>query len=99
MKLPVSIVVFAVLIPHLLRGQAVQDSDKTGAPSASLNFLSRHYQEGEKLSYHIKGTNKGKTGTESYEADAIGAVKQDSKGRFFEEYQWTNLILNTKKID
>jgi len=58
----------------------------------------RHYQDGEKLFYHLKATNKGFLGTTSYEVDAVGVVKKDPNDRFFEEYGWTNLVVNTKKI-
>lgn len=92
-------VLFAILFPYFVAGQGVHDPGKSAASSAPIKLLSRHYTEGENLSYHMRATNKGKTGTESYEADAIGVVKKDAAGRFFEEYQWTNVFLNTKKID
>jgi hypothetical protein len=90
MKVLIPTSLFAVLPPHLLLGQAVQTN--------ATNLLSRHYQDGEKRSYHMKATNKGFFGTTSYEADAMGVVKTDSSGRFFEEYSWANLIVNNKKI-
>jgi hypothetical protein len=48
--------------------------------------LRRHYQEGEKLTYHMKGINQ----SWRYQIDAIGVVKKDSAGRYFEEYSWSN---------
>ncbi|HZM05032.1 MAG TPA: hypothetical protein VFC44_18680 [Candidatus Saccharimonadales bacterium] len=90
MKALIPTTLLAVLLPHLLFGQTVQTN--------AANLLSRHYQDGEKLSYHMKTTNKGFFGTTSYEADAIGVVKKDSRGRFFEEYSWASLIVNHKKI-
>jgi hypothetical protein len=46
----------------------------------------------------MKAANKGFFGTTSYEAEADGIVKTDSNGRFFEEYTWTNLVVNGKPI-
>jgi hypothetical protein len=90
-----SIVFFAAIqFGHPL-SQAVAADQVAATESITL---SRHYQEGERLSYHMKATNKGFFGTKSYEADAVGVVKKDSNGHFFEEYTWTNLIVNTKQI-
>ncbi len=54
------------------------------APTASP--LTRHYTEGEKLSYHMKGSNDGW----NYEVQANGIVKKDAKGHFVEEYAWSD---------
>lgn len=53
-------------------------------PAASP--LLRRYTEGEKLSYHMKGSNDGW----NYEVQANGVVKNDAKGNFFEEYAWSD---------
>lgn len=63
------------------------------APSAP-GLLARQYVEGEKLSYHMKGSNRGRTGTMVYEADATGVVKKNAAGKFVEEYAWSNLVVN-----
>ena len=90
MKVLIPTILFTILLPHLLFGQTVQTN--------ATNLLSRRYQDGEKPSYHMKATNKGFFGATSYEADAIGVVKKDFRGQFFEEYSWTNLIVNNKTI-
>ena len=54
-------------------------------PSASP--LLRRYTEGERLSYHMKGSNDGW----NYEVQANGVVKKDAKGHFVEEYGWSDL--------
>jgi len=51
-------------------------------------LLARRYQEGEKLSYHMKGVNE----KWRYEIQTDGVVKRDSSGRYFEEYTWSHLI-------
>lgn len=61
---------------------------------AAPSILARHYVEGEKLSYHMKGSNRGHTGTTLYEADATGVVKKNAAGKFVEEYAWSNLVAN-----
>jgi len=52
--------------------------------------LARHYTEGEKLTYHMKGDNDGWT----YEVQASGVVKKDAAGHFVEEYAWSDLKSN-----
>jgi hypothetical protein len=51
-------------------------------------LLARRYQEGEKLSYHMKGVNE----KWQYEIQADGVVKRDSSGGYFEEYAWSHLV-------
>jgi hypothetical protein len=48
--------------------------------------LTRHYTEGEKLSYRMKGVNNGWT----YEVQASGVVKKNSAGNFVEEYSFSD---------
>jgi len=62
--------------------------------SASSNLLVRRYQEGEKLTYRMKGTNK----QWQYEIQADGVVKKDGAGGFFEEYAWSNLVSNNQPV-
>jgi hypothetical protein len=57
-------------------------------PQSTTNLLGRHYQVGEKLSYHMKGINQNW----QYEIQADGIVKKDAAGAFFEEYAWSNMI-------
>lgn len=57
-----------------------------GKPAGG-GLFQRRYVEGEKLVYHMKGINEDWR----YEIDAIGVVKKDSAGHFFEEYSWSNL--------
>lgn len=68
---------------------------RTDGPGTSeSNLFSRHYQEGEKLSYRMKATNKDRLKTMSYEAQADGVVKKDAAGHFYEEYQWSGVAWN-----
>ncbi len=68
------------------RTAITQNSTATQPPSP----LARHYTEGEKLSYHMKGDNDGWT----YEVQANGVVKKDASGRFVEEYGWSDFKSN-----
>jgi hypothetical protein len=52
--------------------------------------LARHYTEGEKLIYHMRGDNDGWT----YEIQANGVVKKDASGHLIEEYGWSDLKSN-----
>jgi len=63
---------------------AAQSTTPTPGP------LARHYTEGEKLTYHMKGNNDGWT----YEVQATGVVKRDANGRFVEEYAWSDFKSN-----
>lgn len=60
-------------------------------------LLSRHYREGEKLSYAMKATNQERRGTLSYEIQADGVVKKNAAGQFVEEFGWSHLIENGKQ--
>ncbi|HKF52685.1 MAG TPA: hypothetical protein VKB26_10250 [Candidatus Acidoferrales bacterium] len=65
-------------------------NSSTGTPN--VNPFSRQYREGEKISYHMKATNKDRLKTMSYEAQADGVVKKDAAGHFYEEYQWSGVV-------
>ncbi len=51
-----------------------------------LSPLARHYTDGEKISYQMKGDNDGWT----YEVRANGMVKRNAEGHFVEEYGWSD---------
>ena len=56
--------------------------------------LSRRYQDGERLAYRMLATNRDRSGTTTYSAKASAVVKRDDTGRFFEEFQWSELVWN-----
>jgi hypothetical protein len=60
----------------------------------SQSPLTRHYREGEKLAYLMKGVNE----SWHYEVEADGVVKKDAAGTYFEEYRWSNLVSNGQKV-
>lgn len=68
------------------------------SPSAAPSVLARHYQEGEKLIYHMKATNKDRVNNLAYEVDAVGTVKKNAVGSFVEEVAYTNLVMNGKPV-
>ncbi len=67
-----------------------------GSPTLPQKLLTRHYKEGEMLSYHMKATNQDRHGTLRYEIHADGVVKKNATGQFIEEFGWTNLVVNDK---
>lgn len=74
---------------------AYRSGRQSNAPeSRKTNLFTRQYHEGEKLSYHMKATNKGRLKTMSYEAQADGVVRKDAAGHFYEEYQWSGVAWN-----
>lgn len=58
------------------------------------NPLLRHYREGQKLSYHMKGVNE----QWHYEIQADGIVTKDSAGVYSEKYGWSHLISDGKEV-
>jgi hypothetical protein len=68
-------------------------------PPASPSILARHYQEGEKLTYHMKATNKDRVNSVAYEIDGTGVVKKNAAGNFVEEFAWTNFVMNGKPVE
>lgn len=71
---------------------SAQTSATPGTTPATTNQspLARHYTEGEKLTYHMKGDNDGWT----YEVQANGVVKKDAGGHLVEEYGWSDFKSN-----
>jgi hypothetical protein len=65
----------------------------SAAPGGGL--LERKYKEGEKLSYHLTTTNRGRANTLHYEIQADGVVKKDADG-YVEEFAWSNMIVDGK---
>jgi len=64
---------------------------QAASSTASSNSpFTRHYVEGEKLAYTMKGNNEGWT----YEVQANGTVKKDANGHFVEEYGWSDFKSN-----
>ena len=78
----------------LAQGQPA--STGNGSTPAGQKLLTRHYEEGEKLSYHMKATNQDRHGTLRYEIQADGVVKKNGTGQFVEEVGWSNLVVNEK---
>jgi hypothetical protein len=64
--------------------------------SAAPSILTRHYQEGEKFTYHMKATNKDRVSNLAYEIDSVATVKKNATGNFVEDYAWTNFTQNGK---
>ncbi len=63
---------------------------QSASPSTPIPSLTRHYTEGEKLSYHMKGDNDGWI----YEVQANAVVKKNADGHFVEEYAWSDFKSN-----
>lgn len=79
-------------------GIALPSTCAAQTPASAPSILARHYQEGEKLTYHMKATNKDRVNNTAYEIDAVGTVKKDAAGSFVEEYAYTNFVVNGKLV-
>lgn len=77
------IVLFALWSSKL---PCAQTSPTADSNSSSSTPLARHYSDGEKLTYQMKGDNDGWT----YEVQANGIVKKDANGHYVEEYGWSD---------
>ena len=77
----------AAVLVFLFAGLQVSSSQ---APDTSPSPLTRHYREGERLTYRMKGSNNGW----NYEVQANGIVKKDVAGQLIEEYGWSDFKSN-----
>jgi hypothetical protein len=77
-----------ILAASLMNPEPTLAQSSSPSVPTTTNLLARHYQVGEKLSYHMKGINQNW----QYEIQADGVVKKDAAGTFFEEYAWSNMI-------
>jgi hypothetical protein len=84
-RIALLLAVISPLLFALLTGQG-----RSQAPAAETGLPARHYTEGEKLTYHMKGDNDGWT----YDVQANGVVKKNSAGHFIEEYGWSDFKSN-----
>jgi hypothetical protein len=90
---PTAILLLAVVCPLCIAQTAANESgDQPALAGGSL--LKRHYHEGDKLTYHMKGMNEAWR----YDAQADGLVKRDPDGKYFEEYGWSKLTSNSAAI-
>jgi hypothetical protein len=85
-------------VPGLCFAQTAGSSESRQVAVDEHRILSRRYHVGEKLAYHMNGNNRDRVATTNYEADAHGEVKKDTAGKFFEEYAWSNLVVNGKPV-
>lgn len=84
----------AASLPSLSVTQAAGNTTGNQPAAADHKLLSRRYQVGEVLTYHIKGINENR----HYEIQADGIVRKDSEGTYFEDYRWSNLVSGNQKV-
>jgi hypothetical protein len=59
-------------------------------PTQGSAPLTRHYRDGETLTYHMTGVNDAW----HYTADAAATVKKTANGGYIEEFRWTGMTSN-----
>jgi len=64
------------------------------APLVGGGPLTRHYRDGEALTYHMTATNDDW----HYTADATGQVKKAAGGSYVEEFRWTEMTCNGQAV-
>lgn len=67
-------------------------SAQMSAPGAGP--LTRHYREGETLTYHMVATNEDW----HYTADASGTANKSASGSYSDEFRWTGMTSNGQPI-
>jgi len=77
--------------------QVSAKADSAPAPDSILPV--RQYHEGEKLSYHMTGTNRDRTRTITYEVRANGVVKKNPQGQYIEEFAWSEFVRNGAPVE
>jgi hypothetical protein len=87
-----SLLLAAACQPSVAQTPTVKSGDQ-GASTEPI-VLRRHYQEGEKLKYEMKGVNEAWR----YEIQASGRVRKDAAGKYLEEYGWSKLISDRAEI-
>jgi hypothetical protein len=80
------------ILPLILLASAAIASAQSAVPTA--NPLTRHYREGETLTYRMTGVNEDW----HYTAQADGIVKKAADGSFFEEFRWSNMTSNGQPV-
>ena len=63
-------------------------------PTPGSGPLTRHYRDGETLTYHMTATNA----EWHYTADASGTAKKTASGSCIEEFRWTGMTSNGQPI-
>jgi hypothetical protein len=86
----------AISICGSVYAQRSVDAATTAPTLVRAELLTRRYQEGETVSYHMKASNRDRVKTTTYEADASGVVKKDAAGKFVEEFTWANFYFDNK---
>lgn len=63
-------------------------------PAPTAGPLTRHYRDGETLTYHMTATNEDW----HYTADASGTAKKTANGSYTEEFRWIGITSNGQSI-
>ena len=68
------------------------------AQSAGPSLIARRYRLGDSLHFVMEASNRDRNGTLTYSARANGVVRQDSLGRYVEEFEWSHLKRNGRDV-
>ena len=63
-------------------------------PTPGGGPLTRHYRDGETLTYHMTATNEDW----HYTADASGSANKTAGGSYIEDFRWTGMTSNGQPI-
>ena len=66
---------------------------------APTRILARKYVEGETVAYEMRATNQSRVRTLKYSARVNGIVRKEPDSGFYEELEWTALVVDGNPID
>jgi hypothetical protein len=75
---------------------AAQGEEPAAAPASPL---ARKYTAGEVIAFDMRASNRGHLRTLEYSAHAQGVVRVDAGGHFYEDFAWSNLVVDGKPIE
>ncbi|MGA2898326.1 MAG: hypothetical protein ABSE27_12125 [Acidobacteriaceae bacterium] len=86
---------FSLLCASLLLAAAASaQTPPAAAPAPGGGPLTRHYRDGETLSYHMTATNEDW----HYTVDASSVANKTASGNYIEEFRWTGMASNGQPI-
>ena len=66
---------------------------------APARILARKYVEGETVAYEMRATNQSRARTLKYSARANGVVRKEPGSGFYEELEWTALVVDGNPVE
>lgn len=79
--------------------QAQEPAPAPALAPAPARILARKYVEGETVAYEMRATNQSRLRTLKYSARTSGIVRKEPGSGFYEELEWTALVVDGDPVD